>query len=141
MSKRNIVSLPASPSPHGEGGLKRALFGKGLIGHMSLPTRGGWIETLPPLGTQWKCGSPSPHGEGGLKLSPRWAPSGNVESLPTRGGWIETIVSSRSWFLLLGSLPTRGGWIETRSCRAGRPAVARPSPHGEGGLKQYPPKY
>ena len=57
---------------------------------VSLPTRGGWIETIADLLDLLKHKGPSPHGEGGLKHGIESIAEAALQSLPTRGGWIET---------------------------------------------------
>ena len=57
----------ASPSPHGEGGLKYAALPGGILQQLSLPAWGGWIEITWYNRHLGRCLRPSPHGEGGLK--------------------------------------------------------------------------
>ena len=145
-------------SPHGERGLKLDVnIAEELVRHVSLPSRGAWIEiqyqraaapsttSLPSRGAWIEirgvpcCGTPgigrSPHGERGLKSGTVTAqPAGGEPSLPSRGAWIEIRAAGpRSWPIV--SLPSRGAWIEILP--PGPWPVGRPgrSPHGERGLK------
>ena len=100
-------------SPHGERGLKFCVVGIRISRHLSLPTRGAWIEivtspqedaesmSLPtrgawieiqacPASVQLPPGR-SPHGERGLKSRRFRRRSVSRRSLPTRGAWIEIL--------------------------------------------------
>ena len=80
-------------SPHGERGLKylNAIHLNAV--HLSLPTRGAWIEIC----------------------ARRIAATSHAPSLPTRGAWIEISVG-RAFGAQDKSLPTRGAWIEIQDC-------------------------
>ena len=78
----------ARRSPHGERGLKYVAVVDQLECHVSLPTRGAWIE----IQTAEKRHQRS-------------------KSLPTRGAWIE-MEKMKQRNMQWRSLPTRGAWIE-----------------------------
>ena len=60
-----------------------------ILGALSLPSRGAWIEISPPAPCDLPAPGRSPRGERGLKLDALGETSGKVMSLPSRGAWIE----------------------------------------------------
>ena len=100
----------ASPSPHGEGGLKS---GPSLLYHppqTSLPARGGWIEILMSGTNDQITHGPSPHGEGGLKCPHHGHLLTESASLPARGGWIEILL--KPFQLKNPAVPPRTGRVD-----------------------------
>ena len=99
---------------------------------MSLPSRGAWIEMLPPVRSH--------------SLTPVAPLAGSVDrndtktlesiyqklSLPSRGAWIEIW----RWQIPIGcsvSLPSRGAWIEIIARNTEWPKQPGRSPRGERG--------
>ena len=83
------IEAVVSRSPRGERGLKSVGVVVAIIGMMSLPSRGAWIE-IPPgeTGVEDILGR-SPRGERGLKSELFFAIVRKIRSLPSRGAWIE----------------------------------------------------
>ena len=98
-----------SPSPHGEGGLKSALYGGSADEVASLPAWGGWIEISKALVIKDKK-SPPPHGEGGLKYFYAMLLADLCPSLPAWGGWIEIVLKPATGYISF--VPPRMGRVD-----------------------------
>ena len=103
--------------------------------HLSLPSRGAWIE-IPRMAIGGFPGAcRSPHGERGLKSARRVLWVGGAAGRSPHGE------RGLKWYLLQQcgqweeSLPSRGAWIEIMPAGTRSTKAARRSPHGERGLK------
>ena len=92
-----------------------------ILGVVSLPVRGAWIEIVKRWITSAFCASLPVRGAW-IEMIQSWIVSYHCASLPVRGAWIEISWRKADTLNLMGSLPVRGAWIEI-------PTRASPSLH------------